>query len=972
MSYRFTKASLLTGTIMAGAMFAAPLHAQTATGNTDDATDQEPALQALPDDTIGAPIVVTGSRIARRNVETAAPVAVVTDEEFQLSGTVNVENVINTLPQVIPGTTSFSNNPGNGTATLNLRGLGVNRNLVLVNGRRWMFFDVNQAVDLNTIPSFLIDSVDVVTGGASAVYGSDALAGVVNFRLREVEGVEIGGQYGLTEEGDGETYELHGAIGTAFADGRGNATVFAEYYNRSPIFQGDRDFSRFALGGETSGAPLQQFGSSTLPEGVIRYFGDGNRAGTDFAANRAVVFDAPGNFRTRTGDLYNYAPANYLQIPQERYLLGGYADYDIGGGHTFYTEVAYVNNRVQQELAATPVTGTFTVNLDTVQPFLNAADFAQLQQLNATETDGDPDNISLFLQRRTVETGSRNSLDERNAFRVLGGATGPIGEYLQYDAHYFYARTRNANVQDGNISRSAFQAGLDGSGTPINIFGPGTLTPEMIDAISIRAQNGDVSTLEVANASISGTLGDFAIGTAEPIGFAVGTEYRKVNSEFLPDTALASGDVIGFNAGRPTEGGYDVKEAFGELNVPVEFGSARLEINGAARYSDYSLEAVGDVFTYAGGVQFSPIPDITFRAQYQRAIRAPNVAELFGGQAIGFPAATDPCSTAAATSGALRDLCIANGVAPAQLGTPGIQINTQIPATFGGNPNLQEETSTSWTAGVILQPRFIPGMTITADYFNIEIEDAISTISLQQTFDLCFRQVQDQNDPICAPFFAGGPIRENGIITTANPPALGGQNIATLTSSGVDLEVAYTSSIPFSLFTDTGEQRVNLSFLGTWTEESSFLPFPGADLVDCTGLFGLTCGEPTPEFKWTSRASFIDGPVTTSIRWQHVSAVHDDDPGTNYAAFNGVETIDSYDLIDLSFAFDIYENFSLNMGVNNLFNTLPDAPTFGPGGVVTGRGNSLLLGDNQEQANTYPSTYDVLGRRYFVSGTFKF
>ena len=415
-----------------------------------------------------------------------------------------------------------------------------------------------------------------------------------------------------------------------------------------------------------------------------------------------------------------------------------------------------------------------------------------------------------------------------------------------------------------------------------------------------------------------------------------------------------------------------MKEAFAELNVPVEFGSARLELNGAARYSDYSLDAVGDVFTYAGGIQFSPISDITFRAQYQRAIRAPNVAELFGGQAIGFPAATDPCSRAAATSGALRTLCLANGVAPNQLGTPGIQINTQIPATFGGNPFLQEETSQSFTAGVVLQPTFIPGFTLTADYFDIEIEDAISTISLQQTFDLCFNQVQDQNAGICAPFFAGGPIRENGIITTANPPGLGGQNVATLKVSGIDLEMNYTSSIPFSLFTDTGEQRVNLSFLGTWTEESSSLAFPGAVEVDCTGRFGLTCGQPTPEFKWTSRASFIDGPVTTSIAWRHLSSVQDDDIGTNYTAFGGTEVIDSYDLIDLSFGFDIYENFSMNLGVNNLFNTLPDAPTFGPGGVVTGRGNSLLLGDNQEQANTYPSTYDVLGRRFFVSGTFKF
>ena len=295
MSNRFTKASLYASTFIAGALIASPALAQDPVGTNagvqddeDDLTDQDVALQATPTNETGGLIVVTGSRIAQRNVSTAAPIAVVDDEEFSLSGTVNVENVINTLPQVIPGTTSFSNNPGNGAATLNLRGLGTNRNLVLVNGRRWIFFDTTQVVDLNTIPAFLIDSVDVVTGGASAVYGSDALAGVTNFRLRDVEGVEIGGQYALTEEGDGQSYNVHGAIGAQFDDGRGSATVFAEYFNRDDVFQGDRDFSTFALGGETFGAPLQQFGSSTLPNGVLRFLGGTNGiglpAGTEFGS----------------------------------------------------------------------------------------------------------------------------------------------------------------------------------------------------------------------------------------------------------------------------------------------------------------------------------------------------------------------------------------------------------------------------------------------------------------------------------------------------------------------------------------------------------------------------------------------------------------------------------------------------------------------------------------------------------------
>ncbi len=994
MSNRFTKASLLAGTFMAGAMLATPALAQSTSA------DQADAMEAAPVPDEGNFIVVTGSRI-QRNTATAAPIAVVDDAEFKLSGTVNVENVINSLPQVVPGFTSNSNNPGTGTATLDLRGLGSARTMVLVNGRRWMFYDTSQVVDLNTIPAFLLDSVDVVTGGASAVYGSDALAGVVNFRLKQVEGVEMGAQYSLTDAGDGARFNVFGALGTAFDDGRGSATVYAEYYKRKPIFQGDRGFSEFALGAETGGDPLQKFGSSTLPSGVLRYFGGAQGTGpqrlrdnpntpvvepTDngigaFANNNAVVFDTPATFRPRAGDTYNYAPANYLQIPQERYLLGGFADYEFSDGHEFYTEVSYVNNRVAQELAATPVTGNFNLNLATVRPFLSAASFNTLQTIDQTETqrnlaNGDADDpgvVNTFVQRRTVETGSRNSLDERNAFRVLGGVRGGITDTVNYDAYYLYSRTRNANVQQGNISRSAFQAGLDGTGTAINIFGPNTLTPAMVDAISIQAQNGDISIQQVASGVISGTFGDYAIGDAQPIGFAIGTEYRKVGSEFIPDTALASGDVIGFNAGEATEGSYNVKEVFAELNVPIEFGSARIDLTGAGRYSDYSLEAVGGVWTYAGGVEFAPIPDITLRGQYQRAVRAPNVGELFGGRSIGFPGATDPCSqTSASTDATIRALCIATGVPATTVGTSAVQINTQIPAIFGGNPNLQEETSDSYTAGVILQPRFIPGLTITADYFNITVEGAIATFGggLNNALNTCYNVVQSISAPECQ-IFANGARNNAGIIDVSNPPLLIQANTASLETSGIDVELNYTMTIPFSLLTDTGEQRLGLNFLGTWTDKFDSTPALGLPTNECAGRFGNTCGSPIPKYKWTSRASFMDGPMTTSIRWRHLGAVRDDDDSTDYTAFNGVERIDAYDLIDLTLAFDINENATFTFGVNNVFNTLPFTPSFN-GNIVDGRDNNLLLGDNQEQANTYPSIYDVIGRDFFASVAFKF
>jgi outer membrane receptor protein involved in Fe transport len=982
---RFNKGSLLAGTIMAGAMIATPAMAQE--------SDIDPALQSGASENVDSDedfIVVTGSRIQRRDIDTAAPVAVVDAEEFQLTGVVNVENVINALPQVVPGTTSFSNNPGNGAATLNLRGLGATRTLVLVNGRRWTFFDVNQVVDLNTIPQFMLESVDTVTGGASAVYGSDALAGVVNFRLKEVQGVEMNSQYSITERGDGARFQIAGAIGSDFADGRGNVTAYAEYFERDPIFQGDRGFSEFALFGEGN----EQFfpgGSSLPPETRLTYLGDGDVTGTAFENNGLAIFGSPGDIRDyRTPqDFYNYAPVNYLQLPQERYLVGGNANYEVNDSLEIYGEVSYVNNRVAAELAPTPILVNTFLDIEQLvnDGFINDATAAQFRQIDATEP-GDAQNdgqVDVQVRRRLVEAGARNNLDERNAFRVVTGARGAITDYLSYDAYYLFARTRNSNIQQGNASLSRFTAGVNGTAdNPINIFGANTLTPDMVDSFRIQAQNGDISTLQVMSGVLSGTFGDFALGAAEPIGFAAGVERRIVSAQFLPDTFLASGDVAGFNAGEPTDGGYDVNEVYAELIVPFETESGfRVELNGAARYSDYSLDAVGGVWTYAGGIQVQPIPDVTFRGQYQRAVRAPNVGELFGGFANNFPAADDPCATTAASSGGLRSICAANGVPTALLddlgsGDPAvvsaaqgqIQPDPQIATSIGGNPNLFEETSDSYTVGVVLEPSFIPGLTVTADYFDITIEDAIITLAFQDSLDLCFIEAQDLSDPRCAPF--RGTRDASGSFSRNNLPLQGDANIGELSTSGVDLVVNYNTDLGFSLLSDD-VARLNVNFIGTWTDENNLRPDPTDPTVvtRCAGQFGLTCGNPQATFKWVSRVSYIEGPMTVSTRWRHLSGTDVDDPIPGEEDGLG-QFINAYDLIDLTLRFDATETFTITAGVNNLFDTLPSTPVF-ENGVVVNDTNSLLVGDdNSEQANTFPSTFDVLGRDFFVGVQFRF
>lgn len=937
-------------------------------------------------------IIVTGSRIARRELDSSSPMAVVSSEEFQLSGAVNVEQMINTLPQVMPGATAFSNNPGAGVATLDLRGLGNQRTLVLVNGRRYIFFDPTQTVDLNNIPQFLIDSVDVVTGGASAVYGSDAVAGVVNFRLRnDLQGLTLGTQYAITERGDGSRWTVNAALGSEILDGAGHITLFGEYFNRKAISQASRSFSRQVLVENGDDSLLIPGGSATVPGGryaipgsIVVPAGNGlgavtlNRGVGNFATANGALYTAPGASRPYLdpSDAYNFAQDNFLQVPQERWLVGGYGNYEISSAFNPYFEVTFANNRVANELAPTPVTGNFAVAIN--NPFLSAADRAALAQtdLNEAAIDAariarglapqfnDPGFVNIGVSRRVNDVEARNALFERSAWRAVVGSTGELGRGLRYDAYYLYSRTRNSTTQQGNISRSAFARALREN--RLNIFGPDTITDTMAQEISITSQNSVTSQLQVASASLSGNLFSFGMG-GDPVGFAVGAEWRSVGSEFIPDTALSSGDVIGFNAGQPTKGDYNVKEIYGELLVPIVADRPfvkELTVRGAARYGDYSLSGVGGVFTWAVGAEWAPVSDIRFRGQYQKAIRAPNVGELYGGRANGFPSAVDPCSgrSAAGTrTDAVRALCIATGVPTALVFQNSVQPNSQIESASGGNPLLREEKSQTYTAGVVVRPSFVPGLSITADYFDISVDDYIAALGggTQGVLNLCYYSIQDVNSDYCKAIArdrSSGQIGGQFLVTALNA------NISTLKTSGVDLQVDYTARLGKGLLSDNA--RLSLAFLGTWTKAADYTPVADLpnEITSCDGGFGSNCdpvfGDPVPKYRFTTRASWVDGPLTMSLRYRYIGKI------TNERILNGISdpasiTVDrlpAKGYTDLAFAFDVTDAFELTMGVNNLFDVTP----------------TRIDDSNDEQASTYPSTYDVLGRDYFISARLKF
>ena len=901
-------------------------------------------------------VVVTGSRIKRQDLESVTPLTSIGAEEFKISGNLNVEQKLAELPQTLPSFGPSSNNPGDGTARVDLRGLGSYRTVVLVNGRRYIPATQTGIVDLNTVPGTLIKSVDVVTGGASAVYGSDALAGVVNFQMvDDFEGVQITSLHDVTSEGDGAKNNIDLTMGGNFADGRGNATVYASWSDREAVYQGDRDFSNVAL--TESGGQLVPGGSSGIPG--TRVFGgptvdpDGIPDSGDEFVLGTFEQDGTGRAFVDPDDRFNYAPDNYLQLPQERYLVSSFAHYDISDKVTAYGEMAFSHNEVPQELAPTPAFTTVAVNVNS--PFFDAATQAAMAAADAADNG---DGIyEMYVGRRMVENGSRQSLDTRDGFRILGGFRGDIDDNWSFDSYYSYSNLENTNLLNNDVAASRFRQALlvNDAGTacqdtsngcvPLNIFGAGNISQEAVDFINVGATNVTSITQEVLSASVSGTLATLPTAD-EAVAVVFGLEYRNDESTYRPDSFLSAGDVLGFNAGKATVGGYDAQEVFTEMNVPLVSGKPgveSLDFWAAARYSDYSN--IGGVSSYATALNYAPIDMVKIRAGFQQAVRAPNVSELFLGQSNGFPSADDPCAAGNVTSATDTALCAATGVTAGSF----TQANSQIEGLFGGNPDLQEETSSTFTFGVVVQP--MDGLDISVDYYDIEIEDAIDVLGggVNNVLDLCYNVVQDINSPFCQAISrrSDGNV---GLVQVLN------ENIGLIETRGVDINANYGTDLNFGI---DGGSYLSLAFNSTYLLDYDVTPI--AELADrvneCAGGFGNTCGSPRQEFNWNSRITWTSGDLTLSALVRYLGETDDDVIANNGVASSDlvVPTLDAETYLDLSVGYAMTENLDLNVGIKNALDTEPTP-----------------LGDAQEQANTFPSTYDLLGPRYFLSASYKF
>jgi iron complex outermembrane receptor protein len=945
-------------------------------------------------------VVVTGSRIAQPNLETTSPVTQVTAEDVITQGVTKIEDLVNQLPQAFAAQNATVANGSTGTATVNLRGLGSARTLVLVDGRRLPYGGVtNSAADLNQIPTALVERVEVLTGGASAVYGSDAVAGVVNFIMKkDFEGVQIDGQYSLYQHnndfsGPGRT-ELRDVIsaraatnpsqfalpddnvtdgngvqgtltvGVSTDDGRGNITAYASYQDNKEVLQRDRDFSACSLGANPT---------STSATGSFTCGGSGTAYPGTFTQNFATNYSiggttgvGNGTFRpfNSTTDQYNFGPVNHYLRPDTRYSLGAMGHYELAEFADVYTQLMFTDVRSIAQIApGGAFFDTSTINCD--NPFLSA------QQRTTIGCVGTTGTAALYIGRRNVEGGGRQQDFHNSSFRGLIGSRGTFAEGWDYDVSTQFARTtadqRTLNYFAIDRLTLALDAVTDSSGNivcrsggdcvPYNPFSLGGVTTESLKYLQAPGLQQGVIDQNVTMGVITGDLG--TVGgqlpwAEESIKVAFGIENRRDKLVNTTDDLLTTAGLSG--TGGPTigiEGSTNVNDYFMEANIPLvqgKTGVEQLSLDTAYRHSDYSSDIETD--TYKFGADWAPVEDVRFRASFQRAVRAPNIVELFTAQGFNlFDMDGDPCGAAiGATSGASLEECVASGVPAANyrstaLDSPAGQYNFNQ----GGNTALQPEESDTMSYGIVFTPRFAPGLSVSVDYFDIEIEELISTFGSENTLT-AYYQGGDQaalarihRNPANGSLWVGG-----GFVDDLNI------NVGGLQTSGVDLNLNYTG------FEMGSWGSLSLNLTGTYLIEIvTDLGTPGAVPFDCAGEFAGRCVSSlttavNPEVRTRTRLGWTTPwNVDLALTHRYISSV--DQQGA--AATRIDKTLEAEHYFDLFGSWNVTEMANVRLGINNV---LDEDPSINASVGTTGNGN------------TYPQVYDALGRYIFGGVTVKF
>jgi outer membrane receptor protein involved in Fe transport len=798
MKIQTTRERLLASTVICGVMVfagASPALAQS--------TAPAPAATPTPAAEVpeGQQVIVTGSRIPTPNLRSISPVQVVTSTELKLQGTTNVATLLNTLPQVYANQQGNASNGASGTATVNLRNLGPQRTLVLVNGTRLPPADVAvPAPDLDTIPEALVDRIEVLTGGASATYGSDAVAGVVNFIMKQdLEGVRLDAQFGFAQHGqsdgamqalersgnaingpgnnvppiavpgnalDGYTKDVTLAIGVNSPDGKGNVEAYLGYRSTDAVTENTRDYSACAIFSNNGDGKHYCGGSSNVPQGKFTNVS---------IAGGPSFWGSPAGLTAVKAPAYNYAPFNYFQVPSERYSAGYFAHYDLDPHVQLYSNLMFSDNREFAQIAPSGIFYGVPYQVNCANPYLVAAGggVGGANSLCAGAVGGE---TTLYIGRRTPELGNRTDDLEHIAYRVNFGIRGDIADGWSYDTYAQYSDTIYQEHYTGEVSISrvtnALQAVTNGAGNivcaggqtgcvPINIFTSNALTPAMTNYISGAGEKEGYATEQIVSGAITGDLGRYGLKSPfadNGVGLAFGGEYRREAISLSPDQSFTTGDLSGQGGQTPpVHGAFDVKEAFFEVRAPLANnlpGFYDLSLNGGYRYSDYS--SVGSTNTYKVGGEWAPVQDVRFRASYNSAVRAPNTVELFSAPAFKLFGASDPCA-GGNPAGADPAGCIAQGVLP-RVGATTIGANGRTAYGFvipcpasqctnltTGNPSLGPETSNTISFGAVFTPTFFKGFTASVDYWDIDVLNLVGSYGAATILNTCMSQTASGN-----------------------------------------------------------------------------------------------------------------------------------------------------------------------------------------------------------------------------------
>jgi outer membrane receptor protein involved in Fe transport len=982
-------------------------------------------------------IVVTGSRIPQRGLDSVSPIVEVPVENFDARGAMRYEDVLNRLPQVVAAPeNSTTTGRAAGTAQVDLRGLGPERTLVLLNGRRMPYGSpTDLPTDINQIPFALLEDVEVLTGGSSAVYGSDALAGVVNFTLRDdFEGLKIEtvvggyqhrndnetvqavvapweaanpGEYVLPDENvwDGLSTMFSVAAGINFADGRANATVFATYRTTDEVKMSERDYTTCQLGN----APPDGVTYTCRPSPVDAPASFVN-TGAEGLPSEFRVLDGEFALRDPMTDRFNDQQYEQFLRDQEQLSFGGLAHFEINEHLIPFIESSFYTVDTAGDFSPTgvlnsgiiPNVGAF--NCD--NPFFSdqQADFLCVSRGLSTASNYDPVTgeylgpgdvaTGVVINRRTIENGNRNRVIDLSTYRVVAGLRGNVTDSFQYEISGTYADVSLNQFFDGvNHVRTAdalfavMDQRLAEDGTPLD---PGTFgqpacainvddspvndnpdcapldywsnagpSQAAVDFIHSRGFSFGNTSLTDMLGTISGDLGDYGLVSpfaVNGIGVAIGAEARKNTLDMEFD--LETQEQL---LGTPVAGSTSVSEYFGEVNIPLVEDRQLLEelsFEGAYRYSDYDSFSTD---TYKLGLAWSPTSDIKFRASFQRAVRAPNVIELFEGQtrSVRLQLAQNPDGSFDPCSGpepfATFEQCARTGVTAADYGN--IADNSFVGELIGGNPDLGPETGDTYVAGFVLRPTFAPNLTATLDYFSIEVEDLIGIINPNITLSQC---LEDGNPLFCDLIHrgAGGTLfaTADSYIATLNV------NTGSLETSGWDLTVDYSLDLAALSGRNLGE--VNLSLMGTFLDEYIIQPLPTStaeETFDCAGYHGFACRHPKPEWRHFATVGW-DTPwadVWLGATWRYIAAVDistkSSQPALAGTAFP-VQDLSSASYLDLSLAWRPREDLAIRAGINNVLDEDPPLTT-------------EFVGDVGGNGNSYLGFYDPLGRFFFVSAS---